>query len=34
VTDYAEQAVQALKDEGEDVNGSDWTAPEVEVTRA
>jgi NitT/TauT family transport system substrate-binding protein len=32
VTDYAEQAVQALKDEGEDVNGSDWTAPEVEVT--
>jgi len=32
VTEYAEQAVQALKDEGEDVNGSDWTAPEVEVT--
>jgi NitT/TauT family transport system substrate-binding protein len=32
VTDYAEQAVQALQDEGEDVNGSDWTAPEVEVT--
>ncbi|MEX2645187.1 MAG: ABC transporter substrate-binding protein [Gaiellaceae bacterium] len=32
VTDYAEQAVQALRDEGEDVNGSDWTAPEVEVT--
>jgi NitT/TauT family transport system substrate-binding protein len=32
VTDYAEQAVQSLKDEGEDVNGSDWTAPEVEVT--
>jgi len=32
VTDYAERAVQALRDEGEDVNGSDWTAPEVEVT--
>jgi len=32
VTDYAEQAVQSLEDEGEDVNGSDWTAPEVEVT--
>ncbi|MEX2210580.1 MAG: ABC transporter substrate-binding protein [Gaiellaceae bacterium] len=32
VTTYAEQAVQALIDEGLDVNGSDWTAPEVEVT--
>jgi NitT/TauT family transport system substrate-binding protein len=32
VSDYAEQAVQALKDEGEDVNGADWTAPEVKVT--
>jgi NitT/TauT family transport system substrate-binding protein len=32
MTDFAEQAVQQLKDEGEDVNGSDWTAPAVEVT--
>ena len=32
VTEYAEQAIQALQDEGVDVNGSDWTAPEVEVT--
>ena len=32
MTEFAEQAVQQLKDEGEDVNGSDWTAPEVEVT--
>jgi NitT/TauT family transport system substrate-binding protein len=32
LTDFAERAVQQLKDEGEDVNGSDWTAPEVEVT--
>ena len=32
ITDYAEQAVQQLQDEGTDVNGADWTAPEVEVT--
>jgi NitT/TauT family transport system substrate-binding protein len=32
ITDYAEQAVQQLQDEGVDVNGADWTAPEVEVT--
>ena len=32
ITDYAEQAVQALEDEGADVNGADWTAPEVKVT--
>ena len=32
VSEYAEQAVQALQDEGVDVNGADWTAPEVEVT--
>jgi NitT/TauT family transport system substrate-binding protein len=32
ITDYAEQAVQQLKDEGVDVNGADWTAPEVQVT--
>ncbi len=31
-TEYAEAAVQELKDEGEDVNGSDWEAPDVEVT--
>ena len=31
-TEYAEQAVQALEDEGDDVNGADWEAPEVEVT--
>jgi len=32
MTDFAEQAVQQLKDEGVDANGSDWTAPEVQVT--
>jgi NitT/TauT family transport system substrate-binding protein len=32
VTTYAEQAVQALQDEGVDVNGSSWIAPDVEVT--
>ena len=32
IADYAEQAVQQLKDEGVDVNGADWTAPTVEVT--
>jgi NitT/TauT family transport system substrate-binding protein len=32
ITDYAEQAVQQLKQDGEDVKGSDWTAPEVKVT--
>lgn len=32
VSTYAEQAVQALSDEGVDVNGTGWTAPEVEVT--
>jgi NitT/TauT family transport system substrate-binding protein len=32
ITDYAEQAVQQLKNEGVDVNGADWTAPEVKVT--
>jgi NitT/TauT family transport system substrate-binding protein len=31
-TEYAEAAVQELKDEDVDVNGSDWTAPTVEVT--
>jgi NitT/TauT family transport system substrate-binding protein len=31
-TEYAEAAVQELKDEGEDVTGTDWEAPEVEVT--
>jgi NitT/TauT family transport system substrate-binding protein len=31
-TDLAEAAVQELKDEGVDVNGTDWQAPEVEVT--
>jgi NitT/TauT family transport system substrate-binding protein len=31
-TEYAEAAVQALEDEGVDVKGADWTAPEVEVT--
>ncbi|HWG57150.1 MAG TPA: ABC transporter substrate-binding protein [Gaiellaceae bacterium] len=31
-TDLAEAAVQELKDEGVDVNGTDWEAPEVEVT--
>jgi NitT/TauT family transport system substrate-binding protein len=32
MTEFAEAAVQELKDEGEDVNGADWEAPEVEVT--
>jgi NitT/TauT family transport system substrate-binding protein len=32
LTDYAEAAVAALKDEGVDVNGADWEAPAVEVT--
>ncbi|HLF00138.1 MAG TPA: ABC transporter substrate-binding protein [Gaiellaceae bacterium] len=31
-TDLAEAAVQELEDDGEDVNGEDWTKPEVEVT--
>jgi NitT/TauT family transport system substrate-binding protein len=31
-TEFAEAAVQALEDEGVDVNGADWTKPEVEVT--
>jgi NitT/TauT family transport system substrate-binding protein len=31
-TDLAEAAVQELQDDGEDVNGNDWTKPEVEVT--
>jgi len=31
-SEYAEAAVQALEDEGVDVNGADWTKPEVEVT--
>ena len=31
-TEYAEAAVAALEDEGVDVNGEDWEAPEVEVT--
>ena len=31
-TEFAEAAVQALKDDGEDVNGADYTKPEVEVT--
>jgi NitT/TauT family transport system substrate-binding protein len=31
-TEYAEAAVAELEDEGVDVNGSDWEAPEVEVT--
>lgn len=31
-TDLAEAAVQALQDDDEDVNGNDWTKPEVEVT--
>jgi len=31
-TEFAEAAVAALEDEGVDVNGSDWEAPEVEVT--
>jgi hypothetical protein len=32
ITDYAEKAVQELQDEDVDVNGADWTAPEVKVT--
>jgi NitT/TauT family transport system substrate-binding protein len=32
MTDFAEQAIQELQNEGEDVNGADWSAPEVEVT--
>jgi len=32
MTEFAEAAVQALKDDGEDVNGTDYTKPEVEVT--
>ena len=32
MTDFAEQAVQQLENEGVDVNGADWTAPEVQVT--
>lgn len=31
-SEYAEAAVAALEDEGVDVNGADWEAPEVEVT--
>jgi len=31
-TEYAEEAVAALEEEGLDVNGADWEAPEVEVT--
>ncbi|HKY24378.1 MAG TPA: ABC transporter substrate-binding protein [Gaiella sp.] len=31
-TEYAEAAVAELEDEGVDVNGEDWEAPEVEVT--
>jgi NitT/TauT family transport system substrate-binding protein len=31
-TDLAEAAVAELKEEGVDVNGSNWTAPTVEVT--
>ena len=31
-TDLAEAAVAALEEDGEDVNGNDWTKPEVEVT--
>jgi NitT/TauT family transport system substrate-binding protein len=32
ITDYAEAAVQELKDAGEDVNGADWQPEEVRVT--
>jgi NitT/TauT family transport system substrate-binding protein len=32
VTDYADAAVQELKDEGVDVNGDDWQKAQVEVT--
>ena len=31
-TEYAEAAVAELEDEGVDVKGEDWEAPEVEVT--
>jgi NitT/TauT family transport system substrate-binding protein len=31
-SEFAEAAVAELEDEGVDVNGSDWQAPEVEVT--
>jgi NitT/TauT family transport system substrate-binding protein len=31
-TDLAEAAIAALEEDGEDVNGDDWTKPEVEVT--
>ena len=31
-SEYAEAAVAELEDEGLDVNGNDWEAPEVEVT--
>jgi hypothetical protein len=31
-TDLAEAAIAALEEDGEDVNGNDWTKPEVEVT--
>jgi len=32
MTDFAEQAVQELENEGVDVKGSGWTAPDVKVT--
>jgi NitT/TauT family transport system substrate-binding protein len=32
-TEYAEAAVKELEDEGLDVKGADYTAPEVEVTK-
>jgi NitT/TauT family transport system substrate-binding protein len=32
ITDYAQAAVDALKDEGVDVNGASWQAPTVQVT--
>jgi NitT/TauT family transport system substrate-binding protein len=32
-TEYAEAAVGELEDEGVDVKGADWEAPEVEVTK-
>jgi NitT/TauT family transport system substrate-binding protein len=31
-SDLAEAAISDLEDEDEDVNGDDWTKPEVEVT--
>jgi NitT/TauT family transport system substrate-binding protein len=31
-SEFAEAAVQELEDEGVDVRGEDWEAPEVEVT--